>query len=56
MLFWAILLVFSLPLFIYLIQLYSEKKAMNNKLEKIQKRLRELDAKKVIQDNESSDD
>ncbi len=56
MFFWAILLVFALPLITYLIQLRSETKAMNNKLEKIQKRLKELDEKNANQDKETSDD
>ena len=47
MLYWAILLVFALPLIMYLIQLRSDKIARNRKLDKIQKRLNELEKRKV---------
>ena len=49
MLWWVIMLVFGLPLVKYLIELYDDKKATNHKLEKIKKRLKEIeerDAKK----------
>lgn len=49
MLWWIILLAFGFPLIKYLFELYEEKKANNQKLDKIQKRLKEIeqrDAKK----------
>jgi ribosomal protein L9 len=45
MLWWAVLLVFGLPLINYLIQLFNERRATNKKLEKIHKRLKELEKK-----------
>jgi hypothetical protein len=43
MLWWAVLLVFGLPLINYLIELFNERRATVKKLEKIEKRLKELD-------------
>jgi hypothetical protein len=46
MLWWAVLLVFGLPLINYIIELVTEKRATSKKLEKIEKRLKELDKRK----------
>jgi uncharacterized membrane protein YhaH (DUF805 family) len=51
MFWWVILLVFALPLINYLIELLTENKATNKKLENIQKRLKEKEKQKLKQDS-----
>ena len=50
MLIWVALLVFAIPLVHYLMQLASEKKTQDKKLEKIQKKLKELEQKDKSKD------
>lgn len=55
MLWWAVLLVFGLPLINYIIELITEKRVTNKKIEKIQRRLEELGKKNAKNSSESAD-
>ena len=56
MLYWTILLVFALPLIYTLIEIFSKKNATNKKLETVQKRLNELEKRKIKKESELTED
>jgi uncharacterized membrane protein (DUF106 family) len=56
MLTWSILLVFGLPLVYVVIEIFTKKSARNKKLNKVQKRLKELERRKARERSEQQDD
>jgi uncharacterized membrane protein (DUF106 family) len=56
MLTWSILLVFGLPLVYVVIEIFTKKSARNKKLNKVQKRLKELERQKAREKMEQQDE
>ena len=56
MLTWSILLVFGLPLVYVVIEIFTKKSARNKNLNKLQKRLKELERRKARERREQHDD
>jgi heme exporter protein D len=56
MLTWSILLVFGLPLVYVVIEIFTKKSARNKKLNKVQKRLKDLERRKAREGREQQDE